>query len=136
LLVPALLAAPDTSTIQGFEAAFRGANAIKDFRKLEELVCWERATPKACQAMRTRLRQEFGHSIRRIETFRFSWADGVYPPQNPNLKPTYFFRVWSVSGRDKLGTQITGTFYTLGRKSDRLYFIVSDQPPVATIHYE
>src|ERR1700736_1532618 len=125
VLVSTVLAAPDTSTIRGFEAAFRSANVTKNFRKLQELVCWDRATPKACEEMRTRLRQEFGHPIRRIEAFRFSWADGVYPPRNPNLKPTYFFRVWSVSGRDKLGTQIAGTFYTLGRKDDRLYFIVS-----------
>lgn len=47
-----------------------------------------------------------------------------------------FFTGWSVSGRDKLGEQISGTFYTLGRKHVRFYFIVSDQWPVSTMHYE
>ena len=135
-MLPVLVAAQDTSTIQGFEAAFRHANASKDFRLLQQLVWWEHATPKAREAMRDVLRQEFGHPIRRIQTGRFSWAQAIYPPRNPNLKPTYFFTVWSVTGRDRLGTQVSGTFYTLGRKDGRFYLIVSDQWPVMTMHYE
>ena len=38
-----------------------------------------------------------------------------------------FFTGWSVSGRDKLGEQISGTFYTPGRKHVRFYFIVSGE---------
>ncbi len=129
-------AAHDLSTVEGFEAAFRQANASKDLRRLEQLVWWERATPKASQNMRAALRQELGHPIRRIEVARFSWADAIYPPRNPNLRPAHFFTVWSVSGRDRLGAQITGRFYTLGKNDGRFYLIVSDQWPVATMHYE
>jgi hypothetical protein len=136
LMLPVLLSAADTSTIEGFEAAFRHANASKDFRPLEQLVWWDRATPKASKAMRDVLRQEFGHPIRRIETGHFSWAQAIYPPRNPNLRPTHYFTVWSVTGRDRQGTQITGTFYTLGKKDSQFYLVVSDQWPVMTMHYE
>ena len=131
LMLPRLVEAQDTSTLQGFDVAFRRANASKDFRRLEQLVWWERA-----EDMRSVLRQEFGHPIRRVDTGRFSWAQAIYPPRNPNLRPTHFFTVWSVSGRDRLGTQVSGTFYTLGRKDGRFYLIVSDQWPVMTVHYE
>jgi hypothetical protein len=77
LMLPLLLSAADTSTIEGFEAAFRHANASKDFRALEQLVWWDRATPKASKAVRDVLRQEFGHPIRRIETGHFSWAQAI-----------------------------------------------------------
>ena len=136
LFSPLLVAAQDTSTLQGFEAAFGRANASKDFRALEQLVWWAHAKPKACEDMRGVLRQEFGRPIRRIDTAHFSWAHAIYPPRNPNLRPTHFFTVWSVTGRDRFGTQITGTSYTLGRKDRRFYFIVSDQWPIMTMHYE
>ena len=130
------LSAADIATIQGFEAAFRRANVGEDFRGLEQLVWWERATPKACNAMRDVLRQEFRHPIRRIEIGRFSWTEAIYPPRNPNLRPTHSFTVWSVTGRDRQGTPITSTFYTLGKKDGRFYLIVSDQWSVVTMHYE
>jgi hypothetical protein len=136
LFSPLLVAAQDTSTLRGFEAAFRRANASKDFRALEQLVWWAHAKPKACEEMRNVLSQEFGHPIRRIDTERFSWAHAIYAPRNPNLRPAHFFTVWSVTGRDRFGTQITGTFCTLGRKDGRFYFIVSDQWPVMSMHYE
>ena len=136
LMSPLVLPAQDTSSIQGFEAAFRRANTSKDFRRLEQLVCWERATLKARQATRDVLRQEFGHPIRRIETRPFSRAQEIYPPRNRNLRPTHSFTVWSVTGRDRLGTQMTGTFYTLGKKHSRFYLIISDQPPIMATYYE
>jgi hypothetical protein len=136
LLLPRIVAAQDTSTLQGFEAAFRRANTSKDLRRIEQLVWWEHAKPKAGEAMHSVLRQEFGHPIRRIDIGRFSWAQAIYPPENPNLKPTHFFTVWSVTGRDRLGAEITGTFYTLGRKDGRFYLVVSDQPPIMAVHYE
>jgi len=136
LILPRLVAAQDTSTVQGFEAAFRGANASKDFRRLEQLVWWEHAKPKAREDMRDVLRQEFGHPIRRIQVSRFFWQNAIYPPKNPNLRPTHFFTFWSFNDRDKLGERISGTFYTLGRKDGRFYFLVSDQWPVSTMHYE
>jgi len=99
-------------------------------------VWWEHTKPETGEDMRNVLRQEFGHPVRRIDIGRFSWVQAIYPPRNPNLKPTHFFTVWSVTGRDRFGTQITGTFYTLGRKDGRFYFLVSDQWPVMTMHYE
>jgi hypothetical protein len=77
LFSPLLVAAQGTSTLQGFEAVFRRANASKDFRALEQLVWWAHAKPKACEDMRGVLRQEFGHPIPRIDTRPFSWANAL-----------------------------------------------------------
>jgi hypothetical protein len=136
LILPSVVAAQGASTVEAFEAAFRSANASKDFRRLEQLVWWEQTKPKARENMRSVLHQGFGHSIHRIDVDRFSSAKAIYPPQNPNLKPTHVFTVWSVTGRDRLGTQITGTFYTLGRKDGRFYFVISDNSPIMAVHYE
>ena len=52
LVLPHVVAAQDTSTVQGFEAAFRHANASKDFRRVEQLVWWEHTKPETGEDMR------------------------------------------------------------------------------------
>jgi hypothetical protein len=128
-------ATQDFSTLQGFEAVFRQANASKHFRQLEQLVYWQHAGPKACREMREVLRKDFGRTIDRIQVSPYSREAAIYPPQNANLKPTHFFTVWSVGERDKIGQKIIGTFYTLGRKSGQFYLLVSEQSPVSSVHY-
>jgi hypothetical protein len=135
LLTLSAFAKQDLSTLPGFEAAFRHANASKDFRQLEQLVYWQHAGPRACREMREVLRKEFGRPIDRIQVSPYSREAAIYPPQNPNLKPTHFFTVWSVGERDKIGQQTVGTFYTLGRRDGQFYFVVSDQWPVSSVHY-
>jgi len=134
-LAVSAFAAQDLSTVRGFEAAFRQANASKDFRQLEQLVYWQHASTKACREMREVLRKEFGRPIDQIQFREYSREAAIYPPRNPSLKPTHLFTVWSLDGRDRFGQRIVGTFYTLGRKHGQFYFVVSDQWPISSVHY-
>jgi hypothetical protein len=134
LLLLTVSAGQDTS-LQRFEAAFRRANASKDFRQLEALVYWQGASTKARREMRDALRKEFGQPIDSIQISPYSAKAAIYPPRNPTLKPTYLFTVWSVGDRDNFGQQIVGTFYTLGRKDAQVFLVVSDQWPVSSVHY-
>jgi hypothetical protein len=136
LLLPlSTFAIQNVSIVQDFEAAFRRANASKDFRTARVLGYWEHANPKSSREMREVLQKEFGRPIDRIQVRPFSLEAAIYPPRKPNLKPMYLFTVWSVDGRDKLGQRIVGTFYTLGRKAGQYYLLVSDQWPVSSVHY-
>jgi len=70
LVLPHVVAAQDTSTVQGFEAAFRHAYASKNFRRVEQLVWWEHTKPETGEDMRNVLRQ----SIRPSRSSHRYWA--------------------------------------------------------------
>jgi hypothetical protein len=65
--------------VQGFEAAFRHANASKDFRRAEQLVWWSTRNPKQAKTCAMCFAKAFGHPVRRIDIGRFSWAQAIYP---------------------------------------------------------
>jgi hypothetical protein len=131
------LAAVNISTLTGFEAAFRRANASGDIRQLERLVFWDKATASSKRSLTYRLKEGLGQTIDKIQILPFSGETALFGSflQHPTLQPSYVVVVWYVLHRDKAGVPIVGTRYPVGMKDGRFYIVAADGAPVSSIHY-
>jgi len=128
LLTLTVAASDDLRTLKGFESAFRRAHDDGSIRRLESLVCWDRATSKEKSDMRSALRAGLSDRIHRIEIVPFYTAplDATVEPMHrfqpvhdPNLELVYVLFVWYDLGN------FLGMRYLVGKKNGRFYFAVA-----------
>ena len=136
VLQPAF-AKDDLSTLKGFEAAFRRANAAKNTTQLEQLVFWNGAKQNWKTALNQRLKEGLGHNIDKIQILPFSGEVALFGSflHHPTLVPTHVLVVWYVLPRDNVGVPIVGTRYPIGQSNGKFYIIVSEHAPVSSMHY-
>jgi hypothetical protein len=109
------------TTLEGFETAFRRAHDSGDVRRLELLVCWDRATRKQRQDMRAALRIGLGDRINSIEMRPYvtDLRNYMKSPLDPNIDPTHVFFVYYNLG------DFHGTRFPIGKKHGRFYLVIS-----------